>query len=274
MLLLSVPFEPEHAPAAALPWRAVAEIVGSALVLVAAGLALARGVSALEPFGQAVAAAGGHAAMLGCGWVIVTDARPGWRGPVGRLTAALLAISLIGRIGPWGAVAYLAFPLFGWLEARRRPELVGAGLSLPGVQAAVLGLAAGIFLGLHLLVTASLTFGYTVRLGSVTQYVGAAAYDVGLSAITAEWLVRGALFRQAWRRWALAPAVVLTSALAVVRYLADPNLPWATEAWLGAVLYTGLLSVAACVLRARSGSLLPGYLATVGFFLAYRALGH
>jgi CAAX prenyl protease-like protein len=274
MLLLSVPFEPGHAPAAPLPWRAVAEIAGAAAVLVVAGLGLARGVTALEPFGRAVAAAGSHAALVGCGWVIAVGAGPGWRGPVGRLTVALLAISLIGRIGPWGAVAYLAFPLFGWLEARRRPELAGAGLSLPGAQAALLGLAAGIFLGLHLLMTASLTFGYTVRLGPVSQYVAAAAYDVGLSAITAEWLFRGALFPRAWRRWALAPAVVLTSALAVTRYLADPNLPWATEAWLGAALYMGLLSVAACVLRAQSGSLLPGYLAAVGFFLAYRCLAH
>jgi hypothetical protein len=32
--------------------------------------------------------------------------------------------------------------------------------------------------------------------------------------------------------------------------------------------------VAACALRAWSQSLLPGYLATLTFFLAYRALGH
>mgnify|MGYP003579978543 CR=1 FL=1 len=42
----------------------------------------------------------------------------------------------------------------------------------------------------------------------------------------------------------------LATVLAVVRYLADLNLPPATEAWLGAAFYTGLLGVAACALRA------------------------
>ena len=60
----------------------------------------------------------------------------------------------------------------------------------------------------------------------------------------------------------------------MLRYVLDPILPAAPEVWLGAALYTGLLGVAACALRAWSQSLLPGYLATVTFFLAYRALGH
>jgi hypothetical protein len=96
----------------------------------------------------------------------------------------------------------------------------------------------------------------------------------GNQALTAEWLFRGALFSTAWRRWAFAPAVGLSSGLAVLRYVLDPYLPSAPEVWLGAALYTGLIGMAACALRAWSQSLLPGYLATLAFFLAYRALGH
>jgi hypothetical protein len=45
------------------------------------------------------------------------------------------------------------------------------------------------------------------------------------------------------------------------------------EVRLGAAFYLGLLGLSDCGLRAWSGSLLPGYLATVAFFLAYRMLG-
>jgi hypothetical protein len=138
----------------------------------------------------------------------------------------------------------------------------------------LLGAAAGSFLGAHLLATSALTFGYEVRIDSLAAYLAAAAYDAGVSALTAEWLFRGALFSEWWRRWSFAMAAGLSTALAIVRYLVDFNLPAATEAWLGAAFYTGLLGVAACALRAWSQSLLPGYLATLGFLLAYRALEH
>ena len=159
-------------------------------------------------------------------------------------------------------------------KPRGRAEFAAAGLAWPTLRAAALGLAVGAFLGIHLLITSSLTFGYLVRIDAAGAYWAAAAYDVGISALTAEWLFRGALFSTAWRRWAFAPAVGFSTGLAVLRYVLDPTLPAAPEVWLGAALYTGLLGVAACALRAWSQSLLPGYLATVTFFLAYRALGH
>ena len=55
---------------------------------------------------------------------------------------------------------------------------------------------------------------------------------------------------------------------------AGPGSAGCPRGWLGAAFYTGLVGVAACALRAWSQSLLPGYLATLVFFLAYRALGH
>jgi hypothetical protein len=160
------------------------------------------------------------------------------------------------------------------VESRGRGEFAAAGLAWPTLRAAFLGLAGGAFLGIHLLITASLTFGYLVRFDAAGEYWAAAAYDVGISALTAEWLFRGALFSTAWRRWAFVPAVGFSTVLVVLRYVLDPTLPAAPEVWLGAALYGGLLGVAACALRAWSQSLLPGYLATVTFFLAYRALGH
>jgi len=98
------------------------------------------------------------------------------------------------------------------------------------------------------------------------------AYDIGVSAVSAEWLFRGALFGRWWRRWSFELAAVLATACAVTRYVLDPNLPQTVDARLGAIFYMGLLGLTGCGLRAWSGSLVPGYLATVGFFVLYRAL--
>ena len=59
----------------------------------------------------------------------------------------------------------------------------------------------GAFLGVHLLISASLTFGYAVRISSIGPYLAAVAYDVGANALTAEWLFRGAVFSHWWQRW-------------------------------------------------------------------------
>jgi hypothetical protein len=135
-----------------------------------------------------------------------------------------------------------------------------------------LGLAAGLFLGAHLLVTASLTFGYHVARTDAHTYVSALAYDAGANLLSAEWLFRGAVFSALWRRVGFWPAALASTALALVRYLVDPALPHAPEARAGAVFYLGLVGLTACALRAWSGSLLPGYLAGLGFFGAYRLL--
>jgi hypothetical protein len=41
---------------------------------------------------------------------------------------------------------------------------------------------------------------------------------------------------------------------------------------VGAVFYLGVIGLVACAFRARSGSLVPGYLAALAFFAAYRML--
>lgn len=141
-----------------------------------------------------------------------------------------------------------------------------------GLRSVILGLGAGTFLGGHLLISASQTFGFVVRVPNVGQYFAAVAYDVGANALTAEWLFRGAVFSQGWRRWEFWSAAAVSTALVVTRYVADPALPHTVEARVGTVFYIGLLGFAACALRAGSGSLLPGYLATLTFFGAYRML--
>jgi hypothetical protein len=274
MVLLTAPFDRTRAPSFPVPWGAGLQIAVVALAVVVAGLALETRGGALGSIGRTLAAAAAHAGFLGLGWVLIAGGRVGWTGPVLRLAALVVAASLVSRLGAWGPLAYLAVPVALCAEAGGRAEFAAAGFAWPTPRAAALGLAGGVFLGIHLLITSSLTFGYLVRIDAAGAYWAAAAYDVGISALTAEWLFRGALFSTAWRRWTFAPAVAFSTGLVVLRYVLDPALPAALEVWLGAAFYTGLTGVAACALRAWSQSLLPGYLATVTFFLAYRALGH
>lgn len=271
MVLLDTPFDRAAPTERGVPWGACGQIAVPALATMVVGLMLAH--RAESPLGHAVAGAAAHAAMLGLGWALLVEGRRGWQGPAARLGALVFAAALLSHSARWGACAYLAVPIALLWEARRRPELIAAGMRRPPALAAVVGILGGAFLGLHLLITASLTFGYAVRLGAPSEYLAAAAYDAGLSAVTAEWLFRGAIFSLAWRRAAFGVAAALSSGLAVGRYVIDPHLPGTVEVWLGAAFYMGLLSAGACALRAWSRSLVPGYLATVMFFLAYRTLG-
>jgi len=273
VVLLTAPFDPAGTGVSRQPRTASLQVASATFALVAAAFAVELHGGQVGALGRALASAGAHAGFLGLGWVVAGEARPGWRGPVLRLAVILSVASVSSRVSPWGASSYLAVPLALLAEARRRPELRMMGLGWPRPLACALGLGAGVFLGVHLLIAASLTFGYAVRIQSASDYLAAVAYDVGASALTAEWLFRGALFSLWWRRWAFWPAASLSTACALARYLLDPNLPHALEARLGAAFYVGLLGLSACALRAWSGSLLPGYLATVAFFLAYRMLG-
>jgi hypothetical protein len=274
MVLLTAPYDRARAATLPVPWGAGLQIAVATVAVVLAGLALEPRGGASGSIWRTLAGAAVHAGFLGLGWVFIAGGRVGWKGPVLRLAALVVAASLVSRLGALGPLAYLVVPVAVCAEAGGRAEFAAAGLAWPNPRAAALGLAGGVFLGIHLLITSSLTFGYLVRIDAAGAYWAAAAYDVGISALTAEWLFRGALFSTAWRRWAFAPAVGFSTGLAVLRYVLDPTLPAAPEVWLGAALYTGLIGVAACALRAWSQSLLPGYLATVTFFLAYRALGH
>jgi len=274
MVLLSAPFDAVRPGPLRLPWKAGLQIAGAVLAVLLAGLVVEMRAGASASTGRAFAGAAVHAGFLGIGWVVIAGQRAAWRGPVLRLAAVVLAASLVSRLGGWAPLAYLIVPAAVLTETRGRAEFTASGLAWPDLGAATLGVAGGAFLGIHLLVTSSLTFGHLVRVDEAGAYWTAAAYDVGISALTVEWLFRGALFSTAWRCWAFAPAVAFSTGLTVLRYVLDPNLPATPEVWLGAALYTGLIGAAACALRAWSRSLLPGYLMTVTFFLAYRALGH
>ena len=274
MVLLSASFEAARAESRRVPWNTWLQIAGPVLAVVFAGVSIAFREGLPGAIGQAIAGAAIHAGFLAVGWVLIGGPRSDWRGPALRLAGIVVVASLVSRLGGWAPFAYLLVPIALLAEANARADFRACGFVWPDLRAAALGLAGGLFLGLHLLVTSSLTFGHLVRVDSASTYWAAAAYDLGVSAPTAEWLFRGAVFSTAWRCWAFAPAVALSTGLAVLRYVLDPNLPGSPEVWVGAALYTGLIGVAACALRAQSGSLLPGYLMTATFFLAYRALGH
>ena len=272
MLLLSAPFDPGALAPARRPPRAYAQVGGAVALLIVAGLGSAW-VGAFPTLGPALAGGAVHGGLLALGWLLATDAAAGWTGPVVRLVATLILVSVTARLHPLGALAFLLVPAALLLEGRRDPRLRAIGLGGARPAHALAGLAAGAFLGAHLLATASRTFGYRLHAGDLSAYLAALAYDVGANALTAEWVFRGAVFSLLWRRWAFWPAALLATALALLRYLLDPALPHAVEARAGAVFYLGLVGLIGCALRAWSGSLLPGYLAALAFFAAYRMFG-
>ncbi len=272
MVLLSAPFDP-HAIRRVESVRRSAILAASAtLALMATGLAMGMSGGWLRDIWQGVASGAVHGGFLAAGWIIAVR-RSAWLAPVIPSGAALLLASVTSRFSEWGALLYVLPPVLLVREGVRHSAVRGMGVSAPaGLRHVALGLAAGTFLGVHLLISASLTYGYAVRVGSLGQYLAAVAYDVGANALTAEWLFRGALFSRWWQRWEFWPAAGLSTGLAVARYLLDPALPPPIEARAGAVFYIALLGFSACALRAGSGSLLPGYVAAVVFFAAYRML--
>lgn len=273
MRLLSAPFDPAApAPGPVTLTRAYARVGAASGLVAAVGLSLDLLGALPAGLGRALASGTVHGGLIALGWLVATGAAPGWVGPVIRLAAVAVLASVGARLGPWGPLGFLAVPVLVLIEARGRPEMRAMGLGGARLAQAAAGLAAGAFLGAHLLVTSSLTFGYRVHPSDLATYAGLLAYDAGANVLSAEWLFRGALFSACWRRASFWPAASLTTALALVRYLLDPALPHAAEARAGAVFYLGLVGLTACVLRAWSGSLLPGYLAGLAFFAAYRTL--
>lgn len=273
MLLLSAPFDAARGGHGAPIAAPCALAAAAALLGVAAGLWFEFRGGGAPGLGRSAAAGALHAGFFAVGWVLATDGRPGWHWPALGMAAALLVASVASRLSSWGAPVFLLVPLVLVGVSRGHPELRRIGLARPrGRLPLVAGLGVGIFLGVHLLVSSSLTFGYGVRVADASAYLSAVGYDVGVNAVTAEWLFRGALFSRWWRRWRFWPAASLATALGVARYLLDPALPSAVEIRAGAVFYMTLLGLGCCALRAWSGSLLPGYSATVVFFAAYRLL--
>jgi len=98
------------------------------------------------------------------------------------------------------------------------------------------------------------------------------AYDLGGNVLTTEAFLRGALLDRVQRRWSFGAAAALVTAVCLARYLVDPLLPHSLEVAAGAVFYLTLLSLGNCWLYWRSGSIVPGVVAAVAFFAAYRLL--
>jgi len=272
MVLLSTRFDPHRAASRPTPWAAIGST--TLVIMAIGGIRLAVGWldGELHDVGQGIANAAVHAGFLVGGGIATAGTQLPSLLPLLRASGVLFLASIASRFSPWGAALYLSAPILLFRDARRWPAFRGIGVARPSFKAAALGIATGASLGVHLLVSASLTLGYAVRVNHVSTYLTAVAYDIGAGALTAEWVFRGAVFSRCWQRWEFWPATCLSAALAVARYLLDPALPSAVEARAGAVFYMALLGVSACAFRAASGSLLPGYLATVTFFLAYRLL--
>jgi hypothetical protein len=272
MVLLTAPFDPNRTRRALrLPRTGLLASIAS-LALLSAGVAMGYAGGAVQVLGRGIASGAVHSAFLFAGWMIAGGSST-CLAPVVYAAAILCLASITTAFTAWGALLYLLPPVILAYQGFRYANLRGIGLTVAaGLRSTALGLATGTFLGVHLLISASQTFGYAVRVSSIGAYLATVAYDVGANALTAEWLFRGAVFSHWWQRWEFWPAAGLATALAVGRYLADPALPQAIEVRTGAVFYLALLGLTACALRARAGSLLPGYLATVVFFAAYRML--
>jgi len=270
--LLTEIFEPYRPARRPLPWAALAAAALTIAAVGAAGLALERLDNSLRDVGRGIANAAVHTGFLVGGAIAGAGARLATVTLAGRAGVGLFLGSIASRFSPWGALLYLLAPIVLFVHARQDPAFRRLGVTRPSLRASIFGVAAGASLSAHLLLSASLTLGYAVRMSHLGEYLAAAAYDIGASGLSAEWLFRGAILSRCWQRWEFWPAAGVSTALAVVRYLLDPALPSAVEVRVGAVFYTALLGVSACALRAASGSLLPGYLATVVFFLGYRLL--
>ncbi len=241
-------------------------IVALALALGASSAIVLAG--ALPPPALGVAGiVAGHGALMATALA--------WAGlPVGTSGVAIGLVALgavAASVHPMGAVAYLALP--AWIHALARSGRLGKlGLDVPSPPGALLiGVVVGLGLGAHLLVSATLTFGY--RLGVEPQrYLGAVLYDAGVQVLATELFFRGALFNRAQRRWPLGRALLLAVGATLVRYLVDPLLPRSADAVLGMTFYVSLLATASGWLFWRFGTPVPGMVAGLGFFAAYRAL--
>lgn len=252
----------------------LAVVVGLMGLGISLGVATDSVVGAEHGLGHAFASGTVHAGFLSAAWALALPGQGGWRGPALRGAFALIAASLAARLSPAGAAVYLLVPLVLARDATMwQGRLERMGWRLPhDPRAPLVGAVAGAFLGIHLLFAASLMLGYPVAVPDGRRYLAAIAYDLGANALTAEWLFRGAIFSSLWRQWSFWPAAAVSTGLALVRYLLDPALPQTAELMAGAMFYMLLLGLGCCALRAWSGSLLPGYLATASFFAAYRIL--
>jgi len=217
-----------------------------------------------------VAVAHGGLLSMAFGWAAMAPPRWAPLGP-SAISIVVLAIAAAGAVwDPRAAILYVVSPLWlAILAVGGRLDPLGLRGAMP-VSAMLLGIGAGLALGGHLLIAAAGTFGYRVKADSLV--LSAIAYDVGANVPSSELFFRGALFNRLQRRWSFGAAVTVATALGLLRYLLDPLLPKAPEMVVGTLLYVTLLGVINAWLLWWSGSLLPGLLAALVFFSAYRMI--
>lgn len=266
MYAIARPWEPH--PGGLLSGTPLPLLILLAVVTLAAGALTTADLIPLGP-ARAMAAGAAQGALLATAVAWAVPRAPG-RGPSPPVAALL---SLIGAVGaaqaPFGAIAYFAAPVWLW---RQRARLPGLGLTRASAGLVAAGAALGVLLGTHLLVTASLTLGYGVGVPRLEQLAPWVAYDAGANVLATEAFFRGALFDRVQRRWPLASGAAFVTIACLVRYLVDPLLPRNLAVMAGAVFYLTLLSLGACWLYWRSGSIVPGIAAGIVFFACYRLL--
>jgi hypothetical protein len=212
-------------------------LVALGVLTAGAGVLAACEIMPLAP-ARALGAGGAQGALLAAAVAWAAAPTAGGRSAAAMAALTVLAGALAAALAPFGELAYLAAPLWLW---RARTRLPGLGLARAPIGLVAAGAAFGAVLGVHLLVTASLTLGYGVRTPTMDL---------------APWLA----------------AAALVTAGCLARYLVDPLLPHSVEVTAGAIFYLTLLSLGNCWLYWRSGSILPGAAGSVVFFAAYRLL--
>ena len=187
------------------------------------------------------------------------------------LAVAFLALArAVVAVHPYGAVAYLAVPL--WLgRLAWCGRLTRLGLTPPWPWGAVVvGALVGCALALHLVTSASRTLGYGVRVDPLVL-LPSLGYDLGANVLSAELFFRGAVMQHLWRRWSFGSALAAATFAATLRYCVDPYVG-TIELRVGAAVYMALLALLNGALYRWSGSLLPGLVAASVFFACYRLL--
>jgi membrane protease YdiL (CAAX protease family) len=233
--------------------------------------AAAAAVASIGVLPGAVAAVVGVAAIHG-GLIAVALVWSGVTPAAASIVIVLLALArALVAIGPLGALAYLAVPVWLALLANNG-QLKRLALRPPWPWGATaVGALAGSALALHLFACASRTLGYGIRFEPVT-FLAAIGYDLGANVISGELFFRGALLQHLWRRWSFGLALAGATSAATLRYCLDPFVATA-ELRIGAAVYMTLLAVLNGALYRWSGSLLPGLAAGLVFFACYRLLG-
>jgi len=235
-------------------------LLGGLLIL---GLALLQAEWVPRWTATVAAMVAGHGALLVTALAWRDAGRPlqWWAAPSVSL-ALIAAVALAAVVHPAGCLTSLFVPAWLWARAPHA--------AVPFRYIAVAA-AIGGALGGHVLLTAALTLGYHAVF-DLSRAMAWLAYDAGISVPATEYFFRGALFDRAQRRWPVPAATALSASLGVIRYLVDPLLPMTAEMVMGTVFYAGLLGVANCWLFRRTGSVLPGAVAAVVFFAAYRVV--